>query len=347
MKSLVTIILFIAFAVMIALLISKAVRRRSKGIAAVAIASAIALAALALIPGSIHTVQAGEIAVVKVWGKAEYTRSAGTYFDFWISREYEVYDAKVQNLDIRTEAYSKDAQTMDINMTVQYTINTEYAMDIAVKYGDLTLLQNRVNSACIEKAKSVLSQYSAMTIIETRANISPEVEQVIKDSISDTYYVNIVTVVLTDISFSDAFESTVEDKMIAEQEKLKAEYEKEKAIIEAEKALEVAKLDAEAKIAEAQGSAEAQIAIAKAEAEAIALKSVEVARMLGFNITEKKQGEDTLYEIDFSGKSEAQIALISEYLKYVEYLSVWDGKLPGVVTGENGASIMITPSLAE
>ena len=46
------------------------------------------------------------------------------------------------------------------------------------------------------------------------------------------------------------------------------------------------------------------------------------------------------YEIDFEGKTTEEINLITEYLKYIEYLSKWDGKLPSVMTGE-GASIMI------
>ena len=46
------------------------------------------------------------------------------------------------------------------------------------------------------------------------------------------------------------------------------------------------------------------------------------------------------YEIDFSGKSEAEIKLISAYLKYIEYLSKWDGTLPTVMAGDS-ASIMI------
>ncbi|MBO4413400.1 MAG: prohibitin family protein [Clostridia bacterium] len=346
MKNIATIVIIAVFAMSVIVMVLE--RRKGSRIKPLPVILAIAaVAAFIVVPSSIHTVEAGEIAVVKVWGRAEYVRTAGTYFDFWVSREYEVYDAKVQNIDIHTEAYSKDAQTMNINMTVQYMINTEYAMDIAVRYGDLSLLQNRVNSACIEKAKSVLSQYSAMTIIETRAKISPEVEKVIKEGISDTYYVNIVTVVLTDISFSEAFESTVEDKMIAEQEKLKAEYEKEKAVIEAEKELEVAKLDAQAKIAEAQGQAEAQIAIADAEAKSIALKSIEVARMLGFTINEVKNGEETTYEIDFGGKTADEIRLVSDYLRYIEYLSVWDGVLPRVMMGEGSGTIMIPSDMTE
>ena len=194
----------------------------------------------------------------------------------------------------------------------------------------------------------MLSSYSAMEIIETRAAISPKVEQTIKSAISENYYVGINTAVLTNIDFSDAFEQTVEQKMIAEQEQLKAQYEAEKAKIEAdakaqvakiqaEAELAVAKLAAEARIAAAEGDAQAQIAIAKAEARATKLKSLEVARMLGFEIkkVENTSDDGEEYEIDFTGKSEAEIAVIAEYLKYIEYLSKWNGELPDVVAGDS------------
>lgn len=290
---------------------------------------------LLLIPSSFHTVQAGEVAVVKHLGKAENVRTAGTYFDFWLTETYEIYDAKVQNLEISAQAYSKDAQTMDISMTVQYQINATKVIEIANKYGTNTVLENRIQSIATEKAKSNLSSYSAMEIIEKRSSISPQVEKLIKETVDDEYCVDIVAVVLTNIDFSDAFEQTVEDKMIAEQEKLKAQYEKETAIINAEKELEVAKL-----------AAEAQIEVSRAEARALQLKSVEVARALGFTILEKevKDENDVVtsveYTIDFTGKSADEVKLITEYLKYIEYLSKWDGKLPSVVTGDS-ATVMI------
>ena len=46
------------------------------------------------------------------------------------------------------------------------------------------------------------------------------------------------------------------------------------------------------------------------------------------------------YAIDFTGKSADEIALITDYLKYIEYLAKWDGKLPTVVSGD-GASIVL------
>ena len=305
---------------------------------------------LLIVPMSFHTVEAGEIAVVKNLGKAEKVRTAGTYFDLWLTKTYTTYDAKVQNLEIRTQAYSKDAQTMDVAMTVQYQIDADKAIEIANKYGSIMVLANRIESIATEKTKSTLSSYSAMNIIETRSTISPQVEEIIKTTVDDEYYVNIVAVVLTNIDFSDAFEKTVEDKMIAEQEKLKAQYEKETAIVNAEKELEVAKLAAQAKIESAKADAQAQVEVAKAEAEAIQLKSIEVARALGFTINEStvtsEDGSAAIeYTIDFTGKSAEEIQLITEYMKYLEYLAKWDGKLPTVVAGESATIMIPTTSI--
>ena len=306
----------------------------------------IGLIGIITIPASFHTVEAGQIAVVKHLGEARLSRAAGTYFDFWVTEKYEYYDSKVQNMEISTQAYSKDAQTMSIAMNVQYKIDDTKVIEIANQYGTIDLLANRIESIATEKAKATLSSYSAMNIIETRSTISPLVEQTIKDAVNEEYCVDIVAVVLTNIDFSDAFEKTVEDKMIAEQEKLKAEYEKETAIVNAEKELEVAKLEAQAKLERAKADAEAQIEVARAEAEAVKLKSIEVARALGFAINETNVTDENgtvtavEYEIDFEGKSADEIKLITEYLKYIEYLSKWNGELPSVMTGD-GASIMI------
>ena len=340
-------ILFIAIILVGAFLLYKERKARTGGKKLIALVIlGIALVGLIMVPASFHTVEAGQIAVVKHLGEAKNIRTAGTYFDFWVTEQYEYYDAKVQNLEIRTQAYSKDAQTMDIAMTLQYKIDESKAITIANQYGSIDLLANRIESIATEKTKATLSSYSAMNIIETRSTISPQVEGIIKGAVDEEYCVDIVAVVLTNIDFSAAFEKTVEDKMIAEQEKLKAEYEKETAIVNAEKELEVAKLDAQAKIERAKADAEAQIAVANAEARSIKLKSIEVARALGFTIVENEVMDENgvvtavEYEIDFTGKSADEVALITEYLKYVEYLSKWDGKLPSVMTGD-GASVLI------
>ena len=329
-----------------------------RGLAGVCASLAIITAlAFLVVPFSFHTVDSGEVAVVKQLGKVnDDERTAGTHFDFWVTNNYMKYDATVQTVDLVFSAYSADAQTMDVSTTLQYQIIPDKASDIATQYGALDTLQNRIISIATEKAKSELSMDKAMDIIANRAQMSPRVEAAIKAAIGEHYYVNVVAVVLTDITFTDAFELAVEEKMIAEQAKLKAEYENEKKIAEAaakaeadlkaaEAAIKIAEAEAEAKLKQAEmeiqiarAKAEAKLEEMRAEAEAIRIKSIDVARMLGFVIATDENGVEY---IDFEA-SEQDPNLIHEYLRYLEYMETWDGKLPDVVT--NGDDLgMILP----
>lgn len=213
----------------------------------IAIVALVALIfAFVLVPFSFHTVDTGEVAVVKHLGKVRDVKTAGLYYDFWMTNRYQRYDAKVQNVEISTMAYSSDAQTMEIEMVLQYQIMSDKVINIANQYGSLDLLQNRIESIAIEKSKAVLSAYKAMDIIADRAAVSPAVEQAIKAAIGDEYFVDVTTVVLTNIDFSDAFENAVEEKMIAEQKQLKAEYENQTKVAQAEANARVKILEAEA-----------------------------------------------------------------------------------------------------
>ena len=163
---------------------------------------------------------------------------------------------------------------MTANLTVQFRVQSDKLLEINKEYGELDVLTERIKAISEEKAKVVLASSSAMSLIETRSGLSANVEDAIKGAVGQ-YYIDVTMVAVTDITFSEAFENTVEDKMIAEQEKLKAEYEKEKAIIQAEQELEVAKKAAEAQLEKAKKEAEATEV--KAEAEAKALQIVQEA----------------------------------------------------------------------
>lgn len=295
--------------------------------------------AFLIVPFSFHTVQTGELAVVKNLGKITHVRDAGTNFDIWFVNQYQKYDTKVQNVDITTAAYSSDAQTMEITMTLQYQIMPDKVIDIATHYGSLAVLQNRIQSIAIEKTKAVLSSYKAMDIIAQRSQISPAVEEVIKVAIGNEYFVKVNTVVLSNIDFSDAFEAAVEDKMIAEQAKLKAEYDNETKVAQAKAEAEAVKAaaaaeaeakilanEAEVKVAEAKAQAklkeaQAQKSIAEAEAEAIKVKAeaeAEANRIIAESITPE---------------------LLDKILT-----ENWDGKLPATYVGDGSGLEIILPN---
>lgn len=202
------------------------------------------------VPFSFHTVDTGEIAVVKQLGRAKYERTAGTYFDFWMTKTYQKYDSKVRTIEINTAAYSSDAQTMTISMDLQYQILSDKVTEIANQYGNIEALESRIMAIATERSKSTIGANTAMHIIANRDAMSPAVEDAIREAVGEKYFVNIVSVVVTNIDFSDAFEVAVEEKMVAEQNQLKAEYENQ------------------AKVAKAEADAEAKLIAAEAEAEA-------------------------------------------------------------------------------
>lgn len=332
-------------------------------------ALALALVLAVLIPGSFHQVEAGTVAVVKELGKIVELRRPGTYFDFYMTRSYEVYDATVQQVKINTSAYSKDGQTMALEVYLQYQIQTEKLIvrddegnilqseGIAGKYVTLSSLQSRIETQTIEKTKAVMSSAEAMTIIQDRQTYSELVSSTVRNAIGPDYYVNVQDVILTNIDFTDEFEKSVEDKVVAEQDK-------QAAITRAEAQLEVAKLEAQKKIEEAKGNAEAQKIIAQATAEAATYKIIELSKTIGYSVTETylysvdgvetaynaKQAESetviflgTSYNIDVTSGPGAEKfkTLVEDYLQYLAYLEKWDGNLPQVVAGDDAISIIV------
>lgn len=206
--------------------------------------------ALIIVPFSFHSVNTGEIAVVKQFGKIIDVRESGLTFDWWFMRKYQKYDLKMQSYDVETMAYSSDAQTMDLFITIQYSIMADKVKDIAEQYGSSSSLESKIEKIAVAEAKTVMSQNKAMDIIAKRGDLSAEVEKAIKSAVDEQFYINISSVSLTNIDFSDAFEQAVEEKMIAEQNKLKADYTNDTKIATAE-------AEAKAKIVEAEAQAKA------------------------------------------------------------------------------------------
>lgn len=214
------------------------------------ILAAICAIAFIIVPFSFHTVDTGEVAVVKTFGEAKEVKGPGLNYDFWMTNSYEYIDTKAQELSIETMAYSSDAQVMTIQMAVQYQALGDKAVDIVKEYGSLEALTSRITSIVTETPKSVVSTRTAMDIIANRGAITPEVEAAIIAAIGEDYYVAINKVTITNIDFSDTFEQAVEKKMVAEQEKLKADYENEKKLAKAE-------ADAKAKLIAAEAEKQA------------------------------------------------------------------------------------------
>ena len=67
---------------------------------------------------------------------------------------------------------------------------------------------------------------------------------------------------------------------------------------------------------------------------------------MGYTVTSTTEGEEVVYEIEWGTGAEAEASkkLLIEYMEYLEYLAKWDGKLPQVVTGDNGNVMIPVPT---
>jgi regulator of protease activity HflC (stomatin/prohibitin superfamily) len=251
----------------------------------------VAIIAFIIVPWSFHTVDTGEVAVVKHFGEAKEVKQPGLNYNFWGTHKFVYLDTKVQDLPIEAVTYSSDAQTMSVQMNVQFKIREDKALEIVKTYGTLEALTSRIQSVIIEQPKTVLSTHTAMDIIANRGAMTPAVEEAIREAIDDAYYIDIIKVTITNIDFSDAFEQAVEDKMIAEQAKLKAEYENEKIVA-------AAKAEAEAKIVAAEAEAKANELLEKSLTDKI-LQQMYIEKWDG-KLPETVAGEDATLMIPTS-----------------------------------------------
>ena len=198
------------------------------------LAGILSIVLVATVSPSFHTIDTGEVAVVKHLGKAREVKTDGLSYAFWLTNKYVKYDTKVRGIFIEDIAYSSDAQQMKYKTSFQYQIQADKVLDITREFGSLKILDARIQSIVQEKSKSVMSKYKAMDIIENRSALSPEVKETVQDILREQYYVNVTNILITNIDFSDAFEAAVEEKMIAEQQQLKAEYEAKAKIVSAQ-----------------------------------------------------------------------------------------------------------------
>ena len=205
---------------------------------------------------TIRIVDETEIGIVKTFGQISRTIDGGLSFTIPVVNTVSFVDLKVHKQERAFASYTKDAQPVTASIEFQTEVISSLADTIVRDYGSQKAMEEKLGNLVEERTKIILAKYSAMPLLENRANLSAEV-MVEVEKLEEQFPVNFTTVIVRDIDFSDAFEQSVEAKMTAEQAALKAEQDKKTAVIKAEQEKEVAVIEAEAAVARAAGEAEA------------------------------------------------------------------------------------------
>lgn len=256
----------------------------------------IAIFGITALLGSWYTVDQGERGVMLRNGAITGTAEPGLGFKMPIIE-------KVVDIDVRTRAklyenilaYSRDQQTAGLTVSVNFRVPADAVTTVYEEYGSVDSLAARLlDRKVMDETKNIFGQFNAVTAIQDRSRLVAEVQMRIQEAVVGPIIIE--SVQIENIDFSDAYEDSIEQRMLAEVEVQKVRQNAERE-----------KVQAEIKVIQAEATAKARVAQAKAEAEAITLK-----------------GNAEAEAINARGKA------LKDNPSLIDLVSAerWDGKLP-------------------
>lgn len=255
------------------------------------------------------TVETGYTGIVTTFGKVEaVTLEAGLHFKSPFQRIIAM-DNREQKTSFTTEAFSSDIQQVDITGSINYAINKTTAMNLYKEVGT-DYFSKLVYPRMLEITKGVFSKYSAENLVANREKLSQDIRDGLYSELQD-YGINVISLSIENLDFTDAFTDAVEAKQVAAQRKLQAEIEQAQMTMETQQAAERQRINAEAEANVMKINADADAYATKVRSEAEAEANKKIAESLTENL-----------------------------IKFNEIKS-WDGKLPVYMAGEGATTVPV------
>ncbi len=254
------------------------------------------------------TVPTGHTGIVVTMGRvSDNVLADGLHFKLpW--QNVVMMDNRAQKAPIVTQAFSSDIQQVNVNASVNYSIDRETSnrlyKTVGASYYDTVMLPRM-----LENMKSVFSKHTADNLVAERESLSKMIKDLLVLEMKP-YGIEVLSISIEDIDFTDTFTDAVEAKQVAEQTMKKTEIEQaEKLLVEESTAKRtVITANAAAEVLKIDADAEAYAQRVQSEAEAAANK------LVAGSITEQ----------------------LIEYVK----ANNWDGKLPTFFGGEGVMPIL-------
>ena len=261
------------------------------------------------------SVPTGYTGIVTTFGRVEdVTLEAGLHLKTPF-QQIITMDNREQKTPFVTEAFSSDIQQVDVTGSINYAINKSTAMNLFKEVGT-DYFNKLVIPRMLEITKGVFSKYTAENLVAYRQSLSEQIRDNLLEEMAP-YGINVISVSIENIDFTDAFTDAVEAKQVAAQKKLQAEIEESQKTMETQQAAERQRISAEAEASVARINADADAYATRVRSEAEA----EANRLIADSLT-------------------------AELISFNEVKN-WDGKLPAYVAGENSTTLPILNLTAE
>ncbi len=170
--------------------------------------------------------------------------------------------------DLTVEARTSDGQRIFVDSSVIYEIDPATVTALFKKWRH-EYQEGLIHPETRGIIRDVVSQYRVEEVLSTkRFDMTAQITESLKTVLAGNG-LTLVDFVLRDITFTEEYAQSIEQKQIAEQQALQAKFVVESKKQEAEQARQVAQGQADAAVIAAKGAAEARLIEAQAEAQAL------------------------------------------------------------------------------
>lgn len=202
------------------------------------------LVLILLIVSTYFGVDAGERGVVLRFGEVNRVVEPGPNFKIPLAEQVVFMTVRVQKTTTKTEAASRDLQTVQTTMVLNYNIEPAKAGQMYSNIG-LNYNERVIDPAVKESFKAAAARYTAEELISKRETLKTEVRNYLRERLQ-VYGVVVVELSITDFEFSQEFNKAIESKQTAEQNALRAKRDLDRIRVEAEQKIASARAEAEA-----------------------------------------------------------------------------------------------------
>ena len=228
----------------------------------------IVAAAVILVFNCFSVVDEGYIGVKYQFGKiVDSSLSAGLNFHIPFIEEIKPVDIREQIYSVQTNAYTSDTQTVDnLSLKLNYCDDPTQLSDIIRSTGIDNVETKLLVPNVAKISKNEIGKVRAEDLVQSRSEIQDSIYEVLKDTLAPNGIV-VTAFAIENLDFDDAFEQSIQAKVIAAQDALKMQNK----TVEREE-------EARQKVIAAQAEADSQKIKAEAEAYAIEVVQEQLAK---------------------------------------------------------------------
>ena len=228
--------------------------------------------AVIFLSSSFVVIPAGHTGVALTFGKVEdNVLQEGLHFKVPFVQKIVVVDNRIVKLDVNTEAFSKDLQTINTVVAVNYHVGKESSQTVYKNVG-MGFEDVLITPAVNEVLKAVTAKYTAVELVSSRAEVSMLLDEGLNEKLNNYgIFINELNIINWD--FSEEYINAVEAKQVAEQNLIKTRTEQEQALV-------IANTEAQKRVIAAEAEANEIKVLAEANAESNRILTESISELL-------------------------------------------------------------------